>query len=189
VDDIEAQVWKNYAGTEYVPADLARTLARQLAEAQADQNAEEVIALTEEQIANRERARAETAEQQRRQQEEISERLLAAKETAERALESEIAAHAAADKLNTQLTAERESLRTRALKAEATHDQLHRSLATANAGNGLLRQEVEARDREIAAKQAHIDRLMLEFCPEEMTPEQLAEWGKHQAALPRDANG
>ena len=33
---------------------------------------------------------------------------------------------------------------------------------------------------ESAAKQAHIDRLMLEYCPDEMTPEQLAEWGRHQ---------
>lgn len=29
-------------------------------------------------------------------------------------------------------------------------------------------------------KQAQIDRLMLEFCPEEMTPEQIDEWGKNQ---------
>ena len=31
-----------------------------------------------------------------------------------------------------------------------------------------------------AALQAQIDRLMLEYCPEEMTPEQVEEWGKHQ---------
>jgi hypothetical protein len=30
------------------------------------------------------------------------------------------------------------------------------------------------------AQQAEIDRLMLEYCPDEMTAEQLAEWGKHQ---------
>lgn len=34
--------------------------------------------------------------------------------------------------------------------------------------------------RAIAAKQAEIDRLMLEHCPGEMTPEQVAEWGRHQ---------
>lgn len=35
--------------------------------------------------------------------------------------------------------------------------------------------------REIAeARQAQIDRLMLEYCPDEMTPEQIAEWSKHQ---------
>lgn len=31
-----------------------------------------------------------------------------------------------------------------------------------------------------AAQQAEIDRLMLEFCPEEMAPEQLANWAAHQ---------
>jgi hypothetical protein len=30
-------------------------------------------------------------------------------------------------------------------------------------------------ESELAAKQAEIDRLMLEYCPDEMTPEQLAE--------------
>lgn len=35
-------------------------------------------------------------------------------------------------------------------------------------------------EREIAAKQAIIDRLMLEHCPEEMTEDQVAEWGRHQ---------
>ena len=33
---------------------------------------------------------------------------------------------------------------------------------------------------QIKQLQAQIDRLMLEFCPAEMTPEQLKEWGKHQ---------
>lgn len=33
---------------------------------------------------------------------------------------------------------------------------------------------------EIEAKQARIDSLMLEFCPDEMTEEQIFEWGKHQ---------
>jgi hypothetical protein len=32
----------------------------------------------------------------------------------------------------------------------------------------------------IDAMQAKIDALMLEFCPEDMTPEQIAEWGAHQ---------
>lgn len=36
---------------------------------------------------------------------------------------------------------------------------------------------------ELEASQAEIDRLMLEFCPDEMTPEQLEEWGKHQRKL------
>lgn len=33
---------------------------------------------------------------------------------------------------------------------------------------------------ELGAKQAEIDRLMLEYCPNEMTPEQIANWQKHQ---------
>lgn len=33
------------------------------------------------------------------------------------------------------------------------------------------------------AKQAKIDALMLEFCPEEMTPEQVKTWGEHQRAV------
>lgn len=37
--------------------------------------------------------------------------------------------------------------------------------------------------RTIRAKQAEIDRLMWEYCPSEMTPEQIAEWERHQAAV------
>lgn len=40
--------------------------------------------------------------------------------------------------------------------------------------------EIERLRRDIASKQAEIDRLMLEFCPGEMTPEQRTEWGRHQ---------
>lgn len=35
--------------------------------------------------------------------------------------------------------------------------------------------------------QARIDALMLEYCPDEITPEQLANWEKHQRAVPADA--
>jgi hypothetical protein len=38
----------------------------------------------------------------------------------------------------------------------------------------------EAQAVEVAAQQAKIDALMLEYCPEDMTPEQFAEWAKHQ---------
>jgi hypothetical protein len=34
--------------------------------------------------------------------------------------------------------------------------------------------------RQCAAKQAQIDRLMLEYCPDEMTPEQMEEWARNQ---------
>lgn len=42
------------------------------------------------------------------------------------------------------------------------------------------------RIREVEEKQAEIDRLMLEFCPNEMTPEQLANWAKHQRPAPAE---
>jgi len=35
-------------------------------------------------------------------------------------------------------------------------------------------------EREIAAKQAEIDRLMLEYCQDEMTEKQKQEWAKYQ---------
>ena len=38
--------------------------------------------------------------------------------------------------------------------------------------------------RQIATLQARIDELMLEYCPEEMTPEQLDEWARHQIPAP-----
>lgn len=36
----------------------------------------------------------------------------------------------------------------------------------------------------LGAKQAKIDWLMLEFCPDEMTPAQIEEWGRHQKPAP-----
>lgn len=46
----------------------------------------------------------------------------------------------------------------------------------------------DPRDAKIASLQAKIDALMLEYCPEEMTPEQMEGWGKHQVVYedPRD---
>lgn len=37
---------------------------------------------------------------------------------------------------------------------------------------------------EIERLQARIDALMLAHCPDEMTPEQIAEWERHQKAVP-----
>ena len=39
----------------------------------------------------------------------------------------------------------------------------------------------------IAAQQAKIDQLMLEYCPEEMTAGQLAEWGRNQKDIGENA--
>jgi predicted RNase H-like nuclease (RuvC/YqgF family) len=42
-------------------------------------------------------------------------------------------------------------------------------------------QEIQRLDAALRAKQAKIDALMWEFCPDEMTSEQITEWKKHQA--------
>jgi hypothetical protein len=39
---------------------------------------------------------------------------------------------------------------------------------------------------EVNAKQARIDALMLEFCPDEMSDEQKAEWARHQCPVDDD---
>lgn len=40
--------------------------------------------------------------------------------------------------------------------------------------------EIKALREENGALQAKIDLLMLEYCPDEMTPEQMAEWERNQ---------
>lgn len=42
-------------------------------------------------------------------------------------------------------------------------------------------------EREVSGKQAVIDRLMMEHCPDEMTPEQIDEWKRHQVAAGPEA--
>lgn len=46
----------------------------------------------------------------------------------------------------------------------------------------------EKAERESAAKQAQIDRLMLEFCPDEMTEEQCKTWAEHQRSAGPEAS-
>lgn len=43
-----------------------------------------------------------------------------------------------------------------------------------------MRNEVIQLQRKVQELQAEIDRLMLEFCPDEMSEEQLETWAKHQ---------
>lgn len=45
----------------------------------------------------------------------------------------------------------------------------------------IWQENIELR-KELAAKQAKIDSLILEWCPEEMTLEQIEEWGRNQRA-------
>lgn len=51
--------------------------------------------------------------------------------------------------------------------------------------NLRLRVELAECKRDAASKQAKIDELMLEFCPDEMTDEQITEWAKHQVPAPK----
>ena len=41
-------------------------------------------------------------------------------------------------------------------------------------------------DKQLAAAQARIDELMLEYCPDEMTQDQIDNWAKHQQAVPEN---
>lgn len=38
-------------------------------------------------------------------------------------------------------------------------------------------------NQDMDAKQAKVDELMLEYCPDEMTKEQLDNWAKHQSPV------
>lgn len=43
-----------------------------------------------------------------------------------------------------------------------------------------LERSISEEQRRCEALQAKVDALMLEYCPDEMTPEQTAEWARHQ---------
>lgn len=80
--------------------------------------------------------------------------------------------------------------------AEATDELMKRGehIKELRCELNLVRDQVQSRDAELWGRtqeilslhakldgtKARIDALMLEYCPEDMTPEQLAEWGKHQ---------
>lgn len=49
-----------------------------------------------------------------------------------------------------------------------------------NGAGVYLRPDIGYRTTEVQELQATIDRLMLEYCPEEMTQEQKDNWAKHQ---------
>jgi hypothetical protein len=52
-----------------------------------------------------------------------------------------------------------------------------------------VRQGADAMVAELEAKQAKIDALMLEFCPDEMKPEQRENWARAQRRVPRTFGG
>lgn len=100
------------------------------------------------------------------------------------------------DKIIEKIVADRDQWRERAEKAEADASLLRndrdnlQKLATsrrewaekaeAELESWVHTNRIDELQRELAHKQAIIDRLMLEFCPDEMTPEQMANWEKHQ---------
>ena len=43
-----------------------------------------------------------------------------------------------------------------------------------------LYEEIESLRQQLAAKQSEVDALMLEYCPSEMSQEQLDNWAAHQ---------
>lgn len=45
--------------------------------------------------------------------------------------------------------------------------------------------EVANLRQQLADLQSRIDALMLEHCPDEMTPEQVAEWARNQVVVPK----
>ena len=48
--------------------------------------------------------------------------------------------------------------------------------------------QIRTLESNLGGKQAVIDRLMLEYCPDEMSETQLAEWSKHQRAVPDEVS-
>lgn len=51
-----------------------------------------------------------------------------------------------------------------------------------------LLDRLEAAEKDAAAKQARIDALMLEYCQDEMTDEQIADWSAAQIAVDTSAS-
>ena len=64
---------------------------------------------------------------------------------------------------------------------KAAHAEALEEWSRAEGELKALRSESGPTDRELTL-QAKIDALMLEYCPEDMTPEQVEEWGRHQRA-------
>lgn len=69
------------------------------------------------------------------------------------------------------------------LTAEPAYDNLRGAGAVCCKS---MRDQLEAAQRTIGAKQARIDALMTEYCPDEMTAEQWEEWGRNQVPVSPD---
>jgi len=64
----------------------------------------------------------------------------------------------------------------------AKHDLMDREseVLDLTAENTGLRNEIDELKKELGYKQCFIDNLMLEYCPDDMTEEQLRVWASHQ---------
>jgi hypothetical protein len=65
--------------------------------------------------------------------------------------------------------------------AADTRDKMN-ALCDMAAELAALKAEARRTAEEVSSKQAKIDSLMMEYCPDEMTAEQIEEWGKHQVS-------
>lgn len=55
-----------------------------------------------------------------------------------------------------------------------------KELAACSSAFDKQQKQLDRNADQIASKQAQIDRLMMEYCPDEMSFEQIARWKKHQ---------
>jgi len=63
---------------------------------------------------------------------------------------------------------------------ERENAALREQLKDCSAAFDKQQKQLDRNTEQIAAKQAKIDALMFEHCPDEMTEEQIARWKKHQ---------
>lgn len=77
-----------------------------------------------------------------------------------------------------------DSMRQDSLRHDPEVAALRAAYNEAIALKGKAFAEVDALRAEVEAKQARIDALMFEYCPDEMTPEQIEEWARHQKRVP-----
>ncbi len=65
-------------------------------------------------------------------------------------------------------------------------EPLRQQLDAANTLINKYREETTSVCQQLAAKQAEVDALMLEYCPNEITQEQLDNWAAHQRPAKED---
>lgn len=65
-------------------------------------------------------------------------------------------------------------------KETAAYDSLTDLIGAVVAERDAALATLREAEKDAQSKQAQIDSLMFEYCPSEMTPEQVEEWGRHQ---------